>query len=652
MSFHKHKNILLGLLAVLFTGLARGQTDNQIAIQDWRRGNFPKEKDGELYQIRASGFYRFFSTLRNMDAPYILNESSGQTTIGRELFIGDDTQLPNFLVNVSGRPNKKVSWGFDIFMFQFLQGDIGATYGGQVPSSQRPPVYDPRSGTRLAQNMFLNLGMNMYGTYHSKHGSFNLRLGGTQWFSMSDLTLGSFRGYNRFILYERNPWDPIGRDISSRYNLMYEIGAVNQDQRWGERAFQGVILEGGNLPGDLSFALLYGNTELTAGFNPIPNYNYGGYVRKGFKNKGYIGINTLNNQTWLDSLNTVGAGFNMVTLEYRSTLKYLELHAEVGGGIFNSPVNDYDWGEAITVKVRSTNQLMKLPLEVHYYRISPYVVNNNALFWNTSLNDANFFNQQNTTLQQTAILAPFASSMTELGQMTNNRTGVNLNTEIKIGKVKWSLGYGVATEIEAFQNTLTFTHFVNQFTRARLWRWTFPSNVGPYGRYNKIYRDAFQTVKVTDDNMGDIVRTRKFNQVAVHGKYRTKLAYRNFYAFFLGRYNTAQPEFSVLPKFNEEAYIRQYNSELELYYQVLKPLFINSYVGYERVLGNYQTELDAVTFKPLNQTGWGFGLGLDISLGRNAGLYLRHRWFSFEDSSFQRDNFKGQETLAELTVYF
>lgn len=647
MSFRKQLNTISFLMVILLAGLARGQTDSRITIQDWRRGNFPKEKDGELYQIRANGFYRFFATHLNMDSPYILNEAGGRTTLPRTLFIGDDTQLPNFLINVSGRPSKSVSWGFDIYAFQFLEGDIGATYGSQIPSSQRPPVYDPRSANRISERLFLNLGMNLYGTYQTQFGTYNLRLGGIQWFSISDLTLGSFRGYNRFILYERNPWDPIGSDIGNRYNRMYELGAINQDQRWGERAFQGVILEGGGLPGDLSFALMYGNSELTAGFNSIPNYNYGGYLRKGFKNKGYVGINTLNNQTWLDSLNTIGAGFNMVTLEYRSTLNYVELHAEVGGGVFNSPVNDYDWGEAITVKVRSTENLMKLPLEVHYYRISPYVINNNALFWNTSLNDANVFNQQNSTLQQTAILAPFASSMTELGQMTNNRTGVNLNTEIKLGKVKWSLGYGVASEIEAFQNSLTFTHFVNQLIRARFWRWDFPSDIGPYGRYDKIYRDAFQTVKITDG-----VATRKFNQIAAHGKYRTKIGYRNFYAFFLGRYNTAQPEFSILPKFNEEAYVRQYNSELELYYQIVKPLFINSYIGYERVLGNYQTELDAVTFKPMNQTGWGFGLGLDISLGRNAGLYLRHRWFSFDDSSFQRDNFKGQETLAELTVYF
>lgn len=652
MNFLNRFRITLCLSVLVLVGSIRAQTDNSLAIQDWRRGNFPKEKDDEIYQIKVGGFYRFFMTNLNMPTPYILNEAGGETTRPNTLFLGDDSQLPNLLVNISGRPSKRVSWGFDIFMFQLLFGTIGPTYGAQVPTTSRPPVYDPRSGTSITQNMFLNLGMNLYGTFHTDHGSFNLRLGGTQWISISDLTLGSFRGYNRFLLYERNPWDPIGQSIGTRYDQMYERGSVNQDSRWGERAFQGVILEGSNLPGDLSFAVLYGNSEITAGFSRIPNYNYGGYLRKALRNKGYIAINTLNNQTWTDSLNINSAGFNMVTLEYRSLLNYVELHAEVGVSKFNSPVSNYDWGEAITLKVRSTNKLMALPLEVHYYRISPYVVNNNAVFWNTSLRDANFLIQQEGAEGQNANLTPFSSSMTELGQMTNNRTGVNINTEIKTGKIKWSLGYGVSREIEAFQNQITFSHFVNQFTRARLWRWTFPQDVGPYKRYDKIYRDAFQTVIVTDDSLGTSITPKKFNQIAVHGKYRTKLGYRNFYAFFLGRYNTAQPEFSIIPKFSEEAYVRQYNSELELYYQLFKPLLINSYLGYERVLGSYQTELNTETFRPMNQTGWGFGLGCDISLGKNAGLFLRHRWFSFEDSSFPRDKFRGQETMAELKVFF
>ena len=105
-------------------------------------------------------------------------------------------------------------------------------------------------------------------------------MGGIHWFSMSDLTLGSNRGYNRFMLYERNPWDPIGKQVGVRYDQMYTMGAVQQDMRWGERAIQGIIFEGMNLPGNWSFALLYGKTELSGGFMTIPNINYGGKLKK------------------------------------------------------------------------------------------------------------------------------------------------------------------------------------------------------------------------------------------------------------------------------------------------------------------------------------------------------------------------------------
>ena len=237
--------------------------------------------------------------------------------------------------------------------------------------------------------------------------------------------------------------------------------------------------------------------------------------------------------------------------------------------------------------------------------------------------------------------------------MTNNRTGVNLNTEVKLGKLKVSAGYGVSTEIEARQNNITFSHAVNQLTRARFWRWEFPPNVGPYQRYDKVYRDAYQKVTVTDDSLGQSINPKKFNQIEIHGKYRTKINYRNFYAFFLGRYNTAQPELSIIPAFrSDNAYVRQYSSELELYYQVTKPLTINAYTGYERILGGYNTTLDSETFRPLNQTGWGLGGGIDVNIGRNAGLFVRHRVFFFEDTSFRKDNFRGHETLVELTVYF
>lgn len=641
----------------------RGQSTDT-TILDWRRGLFPKQQDGELYQIRAAGFYRFFATYQQQAMPYTLvdnaDPASRITTQRRALALYDDTQLPNFLVNVSGRPNKKVSWGFDIFMFQFLEQSYGPTYrglnAGPIP---RPPVWDPRSGLtatgRVGAGMLLNVGLNLYGSYITDVGTFNVRMGGIHFYSISDLTLGSFRGYNRFMLYERNPWDPIGRQVGVRYNQMYEYGSVYQDLRWGERAVQGIIIDGMNLPRGWSFSGMYGKTELAGGFLTIPNINYGGKLKKTYNNTDYFAINTMNNTTWLDSLNQRPVGFNVLTGEWKGRIGGFDIHAEAGVGKYNS-VRDFPWGEAITLKVLASERMVKFPVELHYYRISPYVVNNNAIFWNTTIIEDRIVNNPNDDGVQSAnVLIPFASSMVAIGQMTNNRTGVNLNTDVKLGKLKVSLGYGVSSEIEALRNrnnTITFSHFVNQLTRARFWRFNFPADVGPYGRYDKVYRDAYQKVTVTDDSLGFSVNTRKFTQFEVHGKYRTKIGYRNFYAFFLGRYNTAQPELTVLPMFNDNAYIRQYNSELEMYYQITKPLFFNTYVGYERVLGGYNTTVDEITQRPLNQTGWGLGVGMDIALGRNAGLYLRHRWYFFEDTSFQRDRFQGQETLVELKVFF
>ncbi len=651
---HFHKYIWVGLASLLaFTpeGL-RGQAADSNAVLDWYPGNYPKSNTSDLYQFKVSGFYRFFATHQLMNDPYLLDENSGATAKRNTLFIGDDTQLPNLLVNMSGRPSKKVSWGFDLFAFQFLDGQINPTYNGQVAPGDLPPVWNPLSGQRLGQNMGLNLGLNLYGSYMTKYGTFNLRMGGIHWYSISDLTLASFRGYNRFTLSERNPWDPIGKNIGTRYNLMYEQGAIIQDQRWGERAVQGTIVEGFNLPNGWSFSGLYGKTELAGGFLSIPNINYGGKIKKQYNPTSSIALNNINNITWLDSLNTQEVGFNVITAEWKTQIAGLNIQAELGAGRYVTPTTDYPWGEAISAKIRTNEKWLKIPLELHYYRISPDVVNNNGIFWNTSIAEARAIDVNTSPTQSANLLIPFASSMVGIGQMTNNRTGVNLNTEIPVGDFKIGLGYGVSTELEANQNGLTFSHFVNQLTRSRFWRWEFPQNVGPYERYNKAYRDAYQKVSLTDNNLGDVLTPKRFNQLEVHTKYRTKINHRNFYAFFLGRYYTAQPDFSIIPDLSENAYIRQYNSELELYYQVARSMIVNTYAGYERVLGGSSTTLDFETRTPMNQTGWGLGAGLDINLAQNAGLYLRHRWFFFEDESFQRDKYSGQETLVELKVFF
>ena len=193
---------------------------------------------------------------------------------------------------------------------------------------------------------------------------------------------------------------------------------------------------------------------------------------------------------------------------------------------------------------------------------------------------------------------------------------------------------------------------VNSLTRSRLWRWDFVNDVGPYDRYSKVYRGTYDEVMLTDDILGVAVNAKRFNAMEVQGKYNMKVLKRNLWVFFLGRYNSAQKKWSPITVFNEDAYVRHYASELELYYQFHEKAVLTGYAGYERILGNYDTQVDDFTRRPRNMTGRGIGVGLDYTLGKNTGLFIRHRFFDFEDSSFSNDTFNGHETLVEIKMFF
>lgn len=109
------------------------------------------------------------------------------------------------------------------------------------------------------------LGMTLYGNFKTKWGSWSTSLGGIQWVAISDLTMSSFRGYNRFMLFERNPWDPMGKNITGRYQQYFEQGSIDQDNRWGNRAFQGAVVNG-TLPGNFTVLMMAGKTEMNGGF--------------------------------------------------------------------------------------------------------------------------------------------------------------------------------------------------------------------------------------------------------------------------------------------------------------------------------------------------------------------------------------------------
>jgi len=650
----KHMKKIIGFLAFLafFGHSSFAQTiENSLTKEGSDIGLFPKSESPKLYTFKVSGEYRFLGTYTHYDKLGVeatADDGNYPSLPTNNLFIGDDSQMPSLTLRVSGRPSKKTSWGFDLYTFQFMHGDVRPQYGMKVAEINRPSIYDPINGTRLAGSLIVHLGINLYGSIDTDFGSFGLQAGGIHWTSMSDLTLASYKGYNRFSLFERAPWDPLEATVENRYFDFYKRGNITQDARWGEKPFTGLIISGSSLPGGLTMKALIGKTDLYGGFSTIPNIAYGGQLRKGI-GSGFVGINTFNNQTYSDSLNEEVIGFNVVTLESQFLVEKFHVKMELGGGRYIAPDQPNKWGAAITTKI-GTPKLFedKLKFEAHLFRIDPEVINNNSIFINSSIVEESNNDLAAGAVGSTEALNPFASSMVGVGMMTNNRQGINLNTELELDELKFSLGIGTSKEIEAKSEIITYGHSVNSLTRSRIWRWGFPSDVGPYNRYSVTYRDFYETVNLKDNSPS----IKAFNGIELQTKYHPKAFGSKFYFYNLSKISSVQKEWSPIPVFTEEAYVRQYSNELEAYYAHNSKLVFSGYFGYERTLANYDTETDDLTMRPRNQTGEGYGLGIDYTVAKNTALFLRHRWFSFEDTSFERDQFNGTETILELKLTF
>mgnify|MGYP000848085190 CR=1 FL=1 len=188
---------------------------------------------------------------------------------------------------------------------------------------------------------------------------------------------------------------------------------------------------------------------------------------------------------------------------------------------------------------------------------------------------------------------------------------------------------------------------------SRFWRWSFPSNVGPYNKKSVVYRSVFETVNITEsDNKGNVNFDKHFNTMEAQLKYKFDVFNKPWYVFYLGSYNSVQKTFSPVTVFKEDAYLRVYNHQLENYFCLTSKLIISQYLGVERIIGNYATQVNIETQRPINQEGIGIGLGMDFMMAKNTGLYLRHRYFSFKDTSFPLDKFSGHESTLEIKVTF
>jgi hypothetical protein len=268
--------------------------------------------------------------------------------------------------------------------------------------------------------------------------------------------------------------------------------------------------------------------------------------------------------------------------------------------------------------------------------------------------------QYNSNLTQ-AVLIPVSSAILPIGQLANNRQGIEINSQLDFGRLKNSIGYSASMELENLSPGITYSHAFNSLALSRFWRWGFPSNVGPYKNLNKIYRNVFETLNITDINTTTGLPNQKkyFNTIEINSKYKTILANKDLYLFYLGSFNSVQNFSSMsslkdggLMVFTERALVRNYCHQIESYYVLSPKVIWNNYLSFERIIANYQTAIDVQSSRPKNQTGYSIATGLDIQLSKSAGLYLRQRWMDYKDSSYANDQYRGFETTVEVKMFF
>jgi hypothetical protein len=608
-------------------------------------------------RISMFGYYRLFA------GGFLLDQAFPNMPVTRAYGVGDGYREPMLSLNVFGRPNGRSSFGTELFVF--------TPYAG-VPFEEN-------------DNQFtLNLGINFYGNFRTQHGKFGIRAGGIHWYNLSPFTIGVYQILDRFSIFDRTPWEGISN--TGRYEGYYGGGDVNRgDLRWDFRPFQGLIINGGELPGDLAFDLFWGKIDLNGGLpgsindpsltvaNPgnagnipiytgfngtarnTPNFLTGGKLVKNFEDQNLIlGYNAIYNHTALDTLGRANRNFQVHTLTLNMDIGDLNISGELGGGAFQSPTYERQWGEALMLRFKTKKEMTFLPLDLQVYQISPNYFNPNGEI-NT---DGNPEIQANLPFAIAAGQLASGGLVTQVNQLAHNRRGINLNTGVELGDLKFNLGWGIAHELEAITTQLSFNHRINGLALSRIFQ-PFPANattatvVGPYNRAFSFFRGVFEVVRTTDAIPGSFeASSRKwYSMVDLQGKYKTMIAGRPLYFFYLGTLSSVDPSMEIVPRFTQESYLFVQYHEFDLYYELLPKFILTGYYGVENARGGRLTEWGE-TGIPRDQLNTGWGLGFDWTVAPNSAFYFRYRRMQFNDRSFELARLKGHEITVELKTFF
>ncbi len=607
-------------------------------------------------KVAIFGYYRLFGYGRNMKEYY-----PGLNPYERAYSVGDGYREPMLSLNVMARPNGKASFGSEFYF------------------------YTPYDGT-TANNVFTtNLGINFYGNFRTQNGNFGIRAGGIHWYNLSPFTIGVYQVLDKFTIFDRTPWEGVSN--TEKYDAFWSSGATSAgDLRWNYQAFQGLILNGAQLPGDISVDLFWGKTQANGGLinsteasfgvpptnlqsGNVPNYFglagdrrvlpstlAGGKIGKSFGvNKDQtLFYNAIFSQTALDSiLQDSTRAYQVHSLSLNLNVGKINITGELGAGNYKSPTYGEKWGEALMLRFRIPELYTFLPLDIQVYQISKNFYNENGEIATNS--NPEILMDGGLTFNATGA----GGQIAQTNQLVHNRRGVTVGTAYEFGPLKLAGSWSLAQEIDPLATSLSYVHRINGLALSRIYN-PFPGGItgpvvfGPYNRKLSFFRGVSEIVRTTDANPAtNLSQQRKFfNTADFQAKYSTRLFDRSLYLFYLGFFGSVSPKAEASPVYNGDSYLFVQQHELDVYYEILPKFILTGYFGVENARGGKFTEWNEETNKPLDQLGTAIGVGFDWMLSENSGLYFRHRWMSFEDRSFPLDTYRGREITIELKTFF
>lgn len=717
--------------------IKRGRMKIPTANESLNSTNATQAAEKKPFELRFSGYARMWGFYRHLsDYKNLLNGLAPQTsspddvlkeypTAPTNLSLSDGYQEPLALIRIEGNPSLKTWFQMEYYFDHRLNRVLNSVYNS---------INTDANGRAAAVYRIFQFT----GGMHTKVGTFKLTAGGgVNWFKLSPFTLWQFQ--NRDDLFERYPWEPEGNDFN-RYNSYYSAGDIPRDQRWGNQGTQGFIIEGTGLPKNFDASIIYGKNQNSGGFvsgaasgavgdfGDIPPQNmFAGRIGKKVSAHKF-GFNMFNQYGYFSQSldNSKGKAINYVdtgsvlleknrisqlilTIDGRMNFNKFKVYTELGGGAFTN--NEYNngvvtkdqnqilhylskpwinnpyaknayaykkkWSPSLFGEIELDRSVLKIPFKASLYYIGEGVVNNTSTISNTSIENFRASPGQGNT----NVINYFQGMVTEVNQLTNNRTGLILNSGFNTGKLKVSIDYTAAQEIKNLYNDtltgfgrtnindggtmgngITFQHRINGLATSRFGY--FQRYLGPYNRMMNVYRRSYENIQITDTTVD---YKKSFNTIDVTLKYKTKLVGKDIIFSYYTNYNSVQENFRPLPSVTKKAFIRQLYQEFLTFYNIHPKFTVIGFLGFEKVVGNNRTELadslgNAILKdgkavydskgKAINQNGYGLGAGFDWEFVKRSTLNVRARKYSHNDKNHVKDTFAGYEITTELKIFF